>query len=79
MPLTTEEVIRFLAAEDFPENLKLRASVDERGFLLPPFQPVEACVEDRTLRQPPAEPVERKSFFRETLELWREIHDRHRR
>jgi hypothetical protein len=32
-----------------------------------------------TTRQPPAEPVKRKSFFRETLELWREIHDRYRR
>jgi hypothetical protein len=77
MPLTTEEVIRLLAAEDFPENLKRRTSVDGRGSLLPPFQPVEAS--DRTLRQPPAEPVGRKSFFRETLELWRELHDRHRR
>ena len=32
-----------------------------------------------TTRQPPAEAVERKSFFRETLELWREVHDRYRR
>ena len=32
-----------------------------------------------TTRQPPAEPVQRKSFFRETLELWREVHDRYRR
>ena len=32
-----------------------------------------------TTRQPPAEPVERKSFFRETLELWRrEVRDRYR-
>jgi hypothetical protein len=32
-----------------------------------------------TTQQPPAEAVERKSFFRETLELWREVHDRYRR
>ena len=79
MPLTTEEVISLLAAEDFPEHLRRRTSVDERGSLLLPFQLVEASVEDRTLRQLPAEPVERKPFFREMLELWHEIHDRYRR
>ncbi len=79
MSFTTEEFISLLAAKDFPENMKRRTSVDGRDSLLPPFQPIEACVEDRPLRQPPAEPVERKSFFRETLELWREIHDRYRR
>jgi hypothetical protein len=76
MSFTTEEFISLLAAEDFPENMKRRTSVDGRGSLLPPFHPVEACVEDQTRQQPPAEPVERKSFFRETLELWREVHDR---
>ena len=81
-PLTTNELLSLMAAEDYPENLKgknVEIQTDERGWVLLPFQLLKISDEDRARSTLRGEPVDRETFYREMAELSREIHERYRR
>jgi hypothetical protein len=81
-PLTTNELLSLMAAEDYPENLKgkdVEIQMDERGWVLLPFQLLKISDEDRARSTLRGEPVDRETFYREMAELSREIHERYRR
>ena len=81
-PLTTYELLCLLTGEGCPENLKGREveiQMDERGWVLLPFQLLEITAEDRARCTLRPEPMDRETFHRELRELSREIHERYRK